>query len=75
MRILECGGKRSATPLWIEVAKQAVVKNKGSYKSKAASRFACRRTPNYESSSSSSTFIAARTFPETSSKGNPWRSK
>src|SRR5438105_8569877 len=37
---MECGGKRSATPLWL-VSWLEVHKNQA----KAASRFACRRTP------------------------------
>jgi len=37
-RIMECGGKRSATPLLLECVRIPD-------KAKAASRFACRRTP------------------------------
>jgi hypothetical protein len=34
---MECGGKRSATELWIRL--------RAAVRKKAASRFACRRTP------------------------------
>src|SRR5207245_3302073 len=38
---MECGGKRSATPLWLE----RLEIDSAQTQAKAASRFACRRTP------------------------------
>src|SRR5438874_13781194 len=39
---MECGGKRSATPLWLVFVR---IHLKTGSQAKAASRFACRRTP------------------------------
>jgi len=42
--VMECGGKRSATPLLLDLAANFSLTR---MPSKAASRFACRRTPYF----------------------------